>query len=244
MPNKGPQTERLNTPRVAKSKKFRLDYGETHLTVQSDVECRSAALEELISHYSLLVDYINRNPLFKASYEPFDAGSDAPMIVRLMAEASRGCGVGPMAAVAGAFAQVVGERMVAEGCGDVIVENGGDIYLKLAEPKRVGIYAGPSALSMRYALMVRPEDTPCGLCTSSASVGPSISLGKADAATVMAGSAQLADAAASAIGNVVKDSKDMEEGLRVARKLAGVRGAIIIKDDVLGAWGRLPEIVE
>lgn len=220
-----------------------LDYGETHLRITSDTDSKETALDELIRNYDLLVHYINKNPLYKASYEPVPVEDGAPEIVRLMAAAASAANVGPMAAVAGAFSDLVSRRIITAGAKDLIVENGGDIFIKAAREKVVGIYAGPSKLSGKFALRVRPQETPCGICTSSASVGPSISLGKADSATGVADTAALADAAASAIGNAVQAEKDMENALKTAKGIPGLRGAIIIKGETLAAWGRLPKII-
>jgi uncharacterized protein len=224
--------------------KWRLEYGETRLEITSDGDYRKEALEELVIHYDQLAAHIVANPIFKASYEPVETGRDAPKVARMMADAASECGVGPMAAVAGAFAQLVGERLVAEGAGDIIVENGGDIYVKASAPRLVRIHAGPSPLSDRFGLKVPPEYTPCGICTSSASVGPSISLGASDSTTVAADSAALADAAATAIGNLVGVAGDFGAALDRAHAIRGVRGAVIIAGDSIGARGALPEIVE
>ncbi|MFH0861405.1 MAG: UPF0280 family protein [Candidatus Altiarchaeota archaeon] len=212
------------------------------MNVSSGVECRGLALEELIKHYSSLVGYINLEPVFKASYEPVAVSEDAPEIVRLMAGCAKACGVGPMAAVAGAFSELVGARIVSVGGKDVIVDNGGDIFLKAAKKKVVGIHSGPSALSDEFALVFEPNETPCGVCTSSASVGPSISLGKADSVTCVADSAALADAAASAVGNLVS-SDDLKPAFKKAAVIPGLRGVVVIMGETLGAWGRLPKIV-
>lgn len=222
---------------------FTLDYGETHLNIASDIDCRSAALDELVRQYTLLVAYINRNPMFKASYEPVSVEDGAPEVVRLMAEVASACGVGPMASVAGAFAELIGKSIVSEGAADVIVDNGGDVFVKASGMKLVSIYAGPSILSEKFGFMLRPEETPCGICTSSASVGPSISLGKSDSTTVVADSPALADAAASAIGNLVFLESDIEPALEAVKKIGGVRGVVVIKEGTIGAYGRLPELV-
>ena len=220
-----------------------LEYGDSRLRVVCDKDLRSASLSELILHYDSLVDYINRNPLFRISYEPLEVGAGAPHVARLMAQAAESCGVGPMAAVAGAFSQVVGEFLVSNGGGNIIVDNGGDIYLNLSEDKVVKIYAGLSKMPKEISLKVSAGETPMGICTSSATVGPSISLGDADAVTVVADSAVVADAAASAVGNEVKGSLGVEKGIARAEAISLIRGVVIVRGDKLGLWGSLPEIV-
>lgn len=153
-----------------------------------------------------------------------------------MLAAGEKAGVGPMAGVAGAMAQFVGEALL-HFSAEVIVENGGDIYIHTGSEKTVGIYAGPSPLSMQVGIRVPAECQPLGVCTSSASVGPSLSLGAADACCVVARSATLADAAATAIGNLVKDKEMIEEAIEAGRNIPGVEGIVIIAGDRLGAWG-------
>ena len=121
----------------------------------------------------------------------------------------------------------------------VIVENGGDIFVKLIKPRRIGVYAGKSPFSEKIALEISPKDTPLGVCTSNGTVGYNISFGSADAVIVTARSCALADAAATAIGNVVNSEETIEEGLNIAKKIKGLHGALIIKNDVMGAWGTL-----
>ena len=149
-----------------------------------------------------------------------------------------------MAAVAGAFSDLLGAFLLKNGASDVIVENGGDIFLRITEPRTIGIHAGTSKLSDRLAFNVKPEETPMGICTSSDSVGPSISLGKSDASTVVADSSALADAAASAIGNAVKGDDALNKAITVAKRLNGVRGVLVIKGEEIGAWGKLPSLIK
>jgi ApbE superfamily uncharacterized protein (UPF0280 family) len=155
-----------------------------------------------------------------------------------MAEATRRVKVGPMAAVAGAVAEFVG-RELRQFTDEIIVENGGDIFLKINQPRKVGIYAGNSPFSEKIALEVEPRPKPFSVCTSSGTVGHSFSFGQADAVVVIAGSALLADAAATAIGNVVKTAADIEPALKLARKFRRLDGVLIIKDDQLGALGKV-----
>lgn len=185
-----------------------------------------------------LTGYLAQHPGFAAALEPVEAEQGAPGIVRDMTEAGRAAGVGPMAAVAGAIAQRVGGRLRRHSP-EVIVENGGDIFLATAEARRVVIWAGDSPLSGRIALRIEPEATPLGVCTSSGTVGHSLSLGRADAAVVAARSAALADAAATALGNLVHGPADIEPALARICRIRGVHGALAIVGKHLGAQGRL-----
>lgn len=224
-------------------KRTHLTYKNSNITILSDIDA-SPAREELIKNYGLLERYSAKNPLFLSSYEPLPADDDAPEIAKNMLSAAQKTGVGPMAAVAGAFSDLLGGFLLEIGASEVIVENGGDIFLQLTEPRTVGIYAGPSKLSDRLAFNVKPEETPIGICTSSNSVGPSISLGRSDATTVVADSSAIADAAASAIGNAVKGADGMKEAIEIAKSIECVRGMLVIRGEEMGAWGKLPPLIK
>jgi uncharacterized protein len=223
---------------------FVIRYKQTAIKAITDKDLKDELLDELVRQYTLLEKHIQKDRIFLTSYEPVETGKSAPKIARIMSAAAKKCGVGPMASVAGAFSDVLGEYAIKKGAGEVIIENGGDIFLKLKKPRIVGVHAGPSGFSERIGFMVRPEETPLGICTSSDSVGHSISLGKSDAVTVFARTAALADAAASAIGNKVKGKKAVENGIKKAKSLKDVRGVLIIKGSVLGAYGSLPELIK
>jgi ApbE superfamily uncharacterized protein (UPF0280 family) len=155
-----------------------------------------------------------------------------------MASVSQLAGVGPMAAVAGAIAEAIGRDLLAFSP-EVIVENGGDIFLKISKKRLVGIYAGQSSFTKGIALEIMPRETPLGICTSSGTVGHSLSLGSADAVTVLSPSAALADAAATALCNVVKAKDDIPQAIEKAQGIEGLRGVIVIAGDEIGVWGRV-----
>ncbi len=211
---------------------------ETDLLIRTCSDLSAVAWEIVVRHREALEKYISQNPFFAASFDPVEISPDAPAIVKMMAASARISGVGPMAAVAGAFSELVGEEL-ARFSSEVIVENGGDNYLRSSQERIVSIYAGDSPLSGRVGLRIPPEKMPLGVCTSSATVGPSISLGKADAAVIAAPSTALADAAATAVGNSVISENDIPQALELARNIAGVIGVVIIKGDKIGVWGSL-----
>jgi len=182
--------------------------------------------------------YLKDDPAFLTALEPRPPLPGAPPIVRMMCEAGERVGVGPMAAVAGAVAELVGRRLLAR-CGEVIVENGGDIFLASRTTRRVGIHAGGSPFSGRIALAIDPQETPIGVCTSSGTVGHSLSLGNADAVVVTADSVALADAAATAAANAVHGDADLERAVALALNVRGVRGAVAIRGDRLAAKGEV-----
>jgi ApbE superfamily uncharacterized protein (UPF0280 family) len=215
---------------------FTVSVKETNLFVSAHTDLGRKTYRLILKYRAILEKYIAGHPDFLTSLKPLDVESDAPLIVRAMAEATSKSGVGPMASVAGAVAQFIGEEL-SEYSPDIIIENGGDIYIRSTARRSIGIYAGDSPLSGKIAIEIAPGDTPCGICTSSGTVGHSLSFGKADAVTIVAPSATLADAAATACGNVVQAEDDVEHGLALAAKIEGVTGAVIIIGDHIGAWG-------
>lgn len=183
-----------------------------------------------------LEQYLAGDPEFGRVLCPCDVTPRAPRIVRIMAAAAKRADVGPMAAVAGAVAEVVGRGLLRH-AKEVIVENGGDIFLKTLHPRVAGIFAGQSPLSERVGLRILPGTGITGICTSSGTVGPSLSFGKADAAVVLGASAALADAAASALGNRVQTAADFTPALAYTCEIKGVQGAAVILGERLGALG-------
>ena len=217
---------------------YQVKVRETDLYISSDVDLKQATLQSVHKYRGHLESYIKIHPDFLTSLTPIDQDHLAPDIVRDMLRVSSMAGVGPMASVAGAVAEYVGRDLLPQTL-NVIVENGGDIFLKTLNEITVGIFAGDSPLSEKIALRVRPSETPLGICTSSATVGPSLSLGRADAVCVKSRSASLADAVATAVGNVCKSKSDIRKALALGSGITGVLGILIIMGGELGAWGEM-----
>lgn len=195
--------------------------------------------EQLIrAERAALEAYIARDEMFLHTLEPYEPLPGAPDIARDMARAAALCGVGPMAAVAGAFADRIGRRLLRRSK-EVIVENGGDIFLRSTRKRVIGIFAGESCFSNRIGLEVPPFLTPLGICTSSGTIGPSLSFGRADAVVIVARTATLADAVATATANRVRAPGDIEAALEFATAVPGVMGAVAIIGDALGIKGKL-----
>ena len=217
---------------------FRVVVKETDLYIRAKRNLTEKARKVVLEERALLEAYIARHPGFAVAMQPFPVDSRAPDIVREMAAAADKTGVGPMAAVAGAIAERVGRELL-KLSPEVVVENGGDIFLKTSKTRRVGIYTGKPPFDGRVGIEVRPGETPLGVCTSSGTVGHSFSFGSADAAIVLAPCTALADAAATAIGNLVREEADIDRGLAFARGIEGLRGAAIIKNDKMAVWGNI-----
>jgi len=220
-------------------------YKETDVLIKADSrEAIDVAKKSIIKHRNDLERYIARNPLFKLSLEPINVGAGAPKVVRLMAEATKLARVGPMAAVAGTLAQLAVEDAVVSGAKNILIDNGGDIFIHGNRPYTVAIHAGEGPLSNKIALEIDTARLPLGVCTSSATVGPSLSFGEADAVTVLAKSGVLADAAATTICNETRGGPEdgIKAGLRRAKTVRGLSAALIIYGKYVGSWGDLPKM--
>lgn len=213
---------------------------ETDLHILAPTDVGDRALE-IVSRLRVQIEkYIAANPLFGISFDPLPDDAAAVPIIREMLAAGLKAGVGPMAAVAGAIAEHVGKSLHRSGVEELIVENGGDIFLLRSETSTVAIFAGESSLSNKIGIRIEKEQMPCGVCCSSGFIGHSVSFGRADAVVVTAPSVSLADAAATRLGNEVQPGKkSIEKALEVARAIKGISGVLIIQGDRLGAWGNI-----
>jgi ApbE superfamily uncharacterized protein (UPF0280 family) len=211
---------------------------QTDLYIRSRHNLKDKALDSVLKHRASLELYIGHHPLFLTTLEPYQAEAEAPAIVREMARVSQLTGVGPMAAVAGAIAEAVGRDLLAFSP-EVIVENGGDIFLRVTKKRLVGIYAGQSSFTRRIGLEIVPRETPLGICTSSGTVGHSLSLGGADAVVTLSRSTALADAAATALCNMVRDANDISSAIEKGQDIDGLCGMVMIAGDRLGVWGKV-----
>ncbi|AEA47093.1 UPF0280 family protein [Archaeoglobus veneficus] len=220
--------------------RFRFRHKQTIATVLVDTEDDyERAVKAMLKARKEIEEKITRDPLFFTTLDPYECHGE---IVGRMCHASKLANVGPMAAVAGTIAQYAVEE-VSRFSEFIVVDNGGDIAIYTDRELIVGIY--PSNLGFR----IEPEGKIRAVCTSSGKIGHSISFGYADAATVVGSDACIADAFATALGNMIKEDfgkNEIEEALeefwQTARK--HVDGAMVVKDDVVGVVGELPEIVK
>lgn len=216
--------------------RFHIIVKETDLLVLSERDISDLVRDIVMTQRDRLERYIAGNPSFRDSLLPIAVSDTAPGIVKSMALAAHASGVGPMAAVAGAVCEAVAGA-VGESVRELILENGGDLYVAGTRERIIGIFAGKEARGGTIGLRVAPEKTPIGVCTSSGRIGHSLSFGDSAAATVLARSCALADAAATAVGNRVRGRHGVREGLAAARDIPGVLGVVVLRDGRLGAWG-------
>ncbi|MBF0225523.1 MAG: UPF0280 family protein [Desulfobacterales bacterium] len=220
---------------------FRVLVKETDLLVQTEIPLEELAIRSVSEYRGYIENYIKRYPKFATTLEPWIVDGIEPAIIKDMAVCGFKAGVGPMAAVAGAVAQYVGMDLLKKS-NEVIIENGGDIFIKTHDEIILGVYAGMSPLSMKIGIKINPNNNPISVCTSSGTVGHSLSFGNADAVCVISKSCPMADAAATAICNQVKKKSDISNAIGFGKQILNISGVLIIMDDKVGAWGEI-EIV-
>ena len=217
---------------------FNATVKETNLHIQADSDLAQDAVHAILQCRNYIEQYIVQNPKFAISLTPIEINGIAPDIINKMINAGKTAKVGPMAAVAGAVAEYTGKALLKKS-NEVIVENGGDIFIKSNTETVFTIYANKSPLSMKTGILIEKKETPYALCTSSGTVGHSKSYGNADAVTILSDSALLADAVATSLGNLIKKPDDIEKVINHGKKIKGVSGIVIIKDKNIGLWGDL-----
>ncbi|WP_456432360.1 UPF0280 family protein [Thermosulfuriphilus sp.] len=223
---------------------FRVIVKETDLFILAERELTSQITGVVIRLRGQIEAYIRENPVFLKTLLPLPEDPLAPPVVRNMLKAAQAAGVGPMAAVAGAIAEAVAREAIEEGwTQEILVENGGDCFLNGRREAVVAIYAGSSPFTGRLGLRIPADLMPLSVCTSSGRIGHSLSLGQAEAVTVLAKEAALADAAATAIGNLVRKTADIPKILEESLNIPGLLGVVVIVGDRIGARGEAVELV-
>ena len=218
----------------------RIVVGESDLEILTDKPIDEKFATAKLEKYRRQIElYITRDERFLTSLKPLVVELNSPKIVKEMAKQSRKANVGPMAAVAGAIAQFVGRDILRQGIKTVIIENGGDIFLKTTRPVKVGLFSGKTKLLSKLRLKIRPGETPLGICASSGTIGHSLSFGNADCVVIIAKNAVLADAVATATANRVRFKADLTTAINFARSVKGVRAAAVVLRNNLASWGKI-----
>jgi hypothetical protein len=232
--------------------KYHFTEKESDITVISESEAAiSKAQKAFYKHRAILEAYILKDREFLTSFSPVSVNSKHK-IIQIMAEAAEICSVGPMAAVAGALADLMMETMKDETPGYnppkiALVENGGEIIIDSEKAMKIALYAGQNELNLNIGFLVEASDCPIGIGTSSAKIGHAVSLGEADAVTVFADTAALGDAAATKIANLVKGKdieKSIQQALDAADDLPEIRGVFINREHKIGKTGMIPKIIK
>jgi len=221
---------------------FEVSVKQTDLWIGADKELSDEARNAVFEARVQLETYISRNPDFRSTLQPWQDDPFAPPMVREMIRASQELSVGPMACVAGAIAQRVGESLLRR-TSEVVVENGGDIYANLHRDLVVALLPGVKHPMDRVGLRINYQLMPLGICSSSATIGHSYSKGNADLVTVLAPSASYADGAATAICNMIKHNKDLRLLSQIVEKFKGIVGVVAIAGKAMACWGQI-ELVQ
>lgn len=228
---------------VERFKGFEVKYLETDLWIGIDpasfkteiIDLAKAKIKELRDK---LDNYILAEPFFKKSLKPFQPSDSAPQEAIEMSAVAQIAGIGPMSTVAGLFAREIGNEITQNfSVNELVIENGGDIFALLKDELVLSVFAGESPLSERIGLVVPPDKEKVGICTSSGTVGPSLSYGKADAVVVICEDALLADALATAFGNKVKSPNDVEKVIKQSEMYSQILSLLIICEDKIGIRG-------
>jgi ApbE superfamily uncharacterized protein (UPF0280 family) len=223
---------------------FGVNYKETDLWIGVDPasfseEMKKIAHAKVVQLRSEMEAYLLNDPVFGMTFEPHQVEPNAPEIVKVMAEAANRAGVGPMAAVAGAFAESVGRHLMQQfEIQELVVENGGDIFLKIERNLLMSVYAGNSPLSEKIGIEIQASESPLGVCTSAGTVGPSVSLGKTDATMIVCRNAALADALATTFGNLVQVPENVQPVIQLTEQFPEILSAVIICRDKIGIRGQ------
>ena len=217
---------------------FHVVVKQTDLWVSAERSLEDETRDLVLDHRHQLERYIQSHPDFLTTLQPYPEDPYAPSLVREMIETTRDVGVGPMASVAGAIAQYVAKGL-RKWSDQVIVENGGDIFLKTNRPVTVSILAGESPLSGKIGVVIYKEQMPLGICSSSATVGHSLSMGVADVVCLLSPSAVLADGAATALGNRIKSKMALEKVAIWAGQIKGIKGGLVIVGEKMATWGEI-----
>ncbi|MDY0162962.1 UPF0280 family protein [Desulfobotulus sp.] len=215
---------------------FRITEKESDLHIQADTDLSLPARKELLRLRGEIRAYIGTHPGFFETFDPWPEDPLAPPVIRSMIRAGRFAGVGPMAAVAGAIAEALGRKLLRRSP-EVLVENGGDLFVCSGHPLTLGLYAGDSPFSGKIAFRIPASESGMGICTSSGTLGHSFSFGRADAAVVIGPDTAMADALATAMGNGIHKAEDMDTLIEKARNIPEISAMILVKGKRLALCG-------
>lgn len=218
-------------------------YRESDVLFLSDPPLdRKAIGAGIKKYYELIQSYVDQNPQFTTSLSPLNQDSIAPQIIQDMITGSSLSGIGPFSCVAGAICDYLGRELMSF-CEELILENGGDLFLSIKNDKTLGVYLGEYARPSSLKVRIKKRPKPFGICSSSGKIGHSFSLGRADVVTVIARDAILADTFATAFCNKLKKKEDIKKIIKEGQKYPFIEGLILACDGTLGVWGDV-ELVE
>ena len=231
--------DRFYRPKEACPYRLEVSYKETDMYLHCDTPLDRNEVRAIIKEYYDQIDgYIRRNRRFLSSLTALPDDNDAPPIIQDMLSASQMSGIGPFSSVAGAMSWYVGGAL-AKSCGELMIENGGDLYLNIHGDKKIGVYLGEQSNPRFLSLLITARDEPFGICSSSATISHSLNFGRADLVTVVAATSVIADTFATALSNKVKSAYDIKEVLKEAQMSPSIEGILIACEQKIALWGKL-----
>lgn len=224
--------------------RIHFEVGETAVTMISEVDHLRIAKDAIFDAREIIRAKIREDPYFRTSFEPIVAENSDDDLIKRMCDASVLANVGPMAGVAGAIAVYAVEKMSTAGARYAIVENGGDIAMVTDRETRVGLFTNDPDFE-NLAFRIPGTEGIKGICSSSGLVGPSVSFGNSGICTVFSDDVILADACATALGNLVVkgESEEMSSALETIGNIAGVNGCAVYCNGLFAMYGDVPELV-
>ena len=217
---------------------FSVQIKESDLLIWAEKNLQDLAYKRLEKERNNLEAYLRYDPDFLHSLAPVAASPFAPPLCQMMAKAAEKAGVGPMASVAGAINEMVGEELRQES-EEIIIENGGDLLVFSREARVGAVYAGEDSPFSFWIGIKLPPGKKWGVATSSGIVGHSLSFGKADAVVVVAESSAVADAWATSLANRVQEKEDIKKVLKFSQQITDIQGTLIILGEFLGVEGNI-----
>ena len=231
--------ERFYRNKILSKFKIEVSFKESDLLICSDKEIpKEKAQGILVKYYEQIEEYVMKNPLFLRSLSPLEIDQAAPPIIKEMLETSKVTGIGPFSSVAGAVAQYVGGELL-DYCQELIIENGGDIFLKINQDKIIEVYLGQEFKINNFNLKIKKRSQAFGVASSSSSLGHSLNFGKADLVSVVAKNTIIADGFATAISNRIKKIENVDKILAEAKDKLPIEGLLVAFGEKIFLWGDL-----
>jgi uncharacterized protein len=217
---------------------WKVKYKYSDLFIVSDKDISSIIIPALSDFYKIIEKFSESHPSFVKTFNPYVSGIDFPDIIKKMCDQSEVFNVGPMASVAGAVCEYLA-GVLSKDNPYLAIENGGDIYIKSPKDITAGLFVRNKYFKDSIKIKIRKNLLPCGIASSSGTLGHSLSLGKADLAAVVCSSAILADSAATAAGNMINTKEDIEKTINHFKNFKEIEGLVLIKDDKIGLFGNI-----
>jgi hypothetical protein len=185
-----------------------VDYGPMRMVIQVSVHGMASidlAREGACKAKRVLHDMARFLPVLKQKTHGIKKEESFPAVVRSMIEATQWMeepDLTPLASVAGAASDAVADFLVLQGGTKIIVDNGGDIAIRLGIGERATVGLKTDILHRQPSFILSIDHTMgIGGVATSGLGGRSFTKGIASAATTLSKTASIADAAATVVAN-------------------------------------------